>query len=91
MSSPLDVASARAGLAAMSDSREASRGLKEGTKSIEVDQLAVARQTIEEPEPELAAFKAANALRPCLSDEVERSQIPHRRARTANHGDEHSV
>ena len=38
-----------------------SRGLKEGTKSIEVDQLAVARQTIEELEVELAAVKAASA------------------------------
>ena len=38
-----------------------SRGLKEGTKSIEVDQLAVARQTIEELEVELAAVKTASA------------------------------
>jgi putative transposase len=37
-------------------------GLKEGTKSIEVDELAVARQTIEELEAELAAVKAASAL-----------------------------
>jgi transposase-like protein len=37
-------------------------GLKEGTKSIEVDELAQARQTIEELEAELAAVKAASAL-----------------------------
>jgi transposase len=37
-------------------------GLKEGTKSIEVDELAQARQTIEELEAELAAAKAASAL-----------------------------
>jgi transposase len=37
-------------------------GLKEGTKSIEVDELAVARRTIEELEAELAAVKAASAL-----------------------------
>jgi transposase len=37
-------------------------GLKEGTKSIEVDELAQARQTIEELEAELAAVKAATAL-----------------------------
>ena len=33
-------------------------GLKEGTKSIEVDELAQARKTIEELEAELAAVKA---------------------------------
>jgi transposase len=37
-------------------------GLKEGTKSIEVDELAQARKTIEELEAELAAVKAASAL-----------------------------
>ena len=37
-------------------------GLKEGTKSIEVDELAQARRTIEELEAELAAVKAASAL-----------------------------
>jgi transposase-like protein len=37
-------------------------GLKPGTKSIEVDQLAQARRTIEELEAELAAVKAAVAL-----------------------------
>src|SRR5580658_3053220 len=37
-------------------------GLKEGTKSIEVDELAVARRTIDELEAELAAVKAASAL-----------------------------
>jgi transposase len=37
-------------------------GLKEGTKSTEVDELAQARQTIEELEAELAAVKAASAL-----------------------------
>ena len=37
-------------------------GLLEGTKSIEVDELAQARQTIEELEAELAAVKAASAL-----------------------------
>ncbi len=37
-------------------------GLKEGTKSIEVDELARARRTIEELEAELAAVKAASAL-----------------------------
>ena len=36
-------------------------GLKEGTKSIEVDELAQARKTIEELEAELAAVKAACA------------------------------
>ena len=36
-------------------------GLKEGTKSIEVDELAQARRTIEELEAELAAVKAASA------------------------------
>jgi transposase len=37
-------------------------GLKDGIKSIEVDELAVARRTIEELEAELAAVKAASAL-----------------------------
>jgi transposase-like protein len=37
-------------------------GLKPGTKSIEVDELAQARRTIEELEAELAAVKAASAL-----------------------------
>ena len=37
-------------------------GLKEGTKSIEVDELAQVRRTIEELEAELAAVKAASAL-----------------------------
>ena len=37
-------------------------GLKEGTKSVEVDELAQARRTIEELEAELAAVKAASAL-----------------------------
>ena len=37
-------------------------GLKEGTKSIEVDELAQAHRTIEELEAELAAVKAASAL-----------------------------
>ena len=37
-------------------------GLKEGTKSIEVDELAQARQTIAELAAELAAVKAAIAL-----------------------------
>ncbi len=37
-------------------------GLREGTKSIEVDELAQARRTIEELEAELAAVKAASAL-----------------------------
>jgi transposase len=37
-------------------------GLKEGIQSIEVDELAQARQTIEELEAELAAVKAASAL-----------------------------
>jgi transposase-like protein len=37
-------------------------GLLEGTKSIEVDELAVARRTIEELEAELAAVKAASAI-----------------------------
>jgi len=37
-------------------------GLKEGTKSIEVDELAQAQRTIEELEAELAAVKAATAL-----------------------------
>jgi len=36
--------------------------LKEGTKSIEIDELAQARLTIEELEAELAAVKAATAL-----------------------------
>jgi transposase-like protein len=36
--------------------------LKEGTKSIEVDELAVAHRTIEELEAELTAVKAASAL-----------------------------
>jgi transposase-like protein len=36
--------------------------LKPGTKSIEVDELAQARRTIEELEAELAAVKAASAL-----------------------------
>ena len=37
-------------------------GLKEGTKSIEVDELAQARKTIQELEAELAAVKLASAL-----------------------------
>ena len=37
-------------------------GLKEGTKSIEVDELAQVRRTIEELEADLAAVKAASAL-----------------------------
>lgn len=37
-------------------------GLKERTKSIEVNELAQARRTIEELEAELAAVKAASAL-----------------------------
>jgi transposase len=37
-------------------------GLKPGTKSIEVDELAQARRTIEELEAELVAVKAAVAL-----------------------------
>src|ERR1700691_1744170 len=37
-------------------------GLKEGTKSVEGDELAQAQQTIEELEAELAAVKAASAL-----------------------------
>jgi transposase-like protein len=37
-------------------------GLKPGTKSVEVDELAQARRTIEELEAELAAVKAASAL-----------------------------
>lgn len=37
-------------------------GLKEGTKSVEVDDLAQAQRTIEELEAELAAVKAASAL-----------------------------
>jgi len=37
-------------------------GLKEGTESIEVDELAQARRTIEELEAELAGGKAAGAL-----------------------------
>ena len=37
-------------------------GVKEGTKSIEVDELAQAPKTIEELEAELAAVKAASAL-----------------------------
>jgi transposase len=36
--------------------------LKAGTKSVEVDELAQARRTIEELEAELAAVKAASAL-----------------------------
>jgi transposase len=36
--------------------------LKEGTKSVEVDELAQARRTIEELEAELASVKAASAL-----------------------------
>ena len=36
--------------------------LKPGTKSVEVDELAQARRTIEELEAELAAVKAASAL-----------------------------
>jgi transposase len=37
-------------------------GLKEGTKSIKVDELAMARRTIEELEAEIGAVKAASAL-----------------------------
>ena len=37
-------------------------GLKEGVKSVEVDELAQALRTIEELEAELAAVKAASAL-----------------------------
>jgi transposase len=37
-------------------------GLKPGTKSIEIDELAQARRTIEEFEAELAAVKASSAL-----------------------------
>jgi hypothetical protein len=37
-------------------------GLKPGTKSVEVDELAQARHTIEELEAELEAVKAASAL-----------------------------
>jgi transposase len=37
-------------------------GLRPGTKSVEVDELAQARRTIEELEAELAAVKAASAL-----------------------------
>jgi transposase-like protein len=37
-------------------------GLKPGTKSVEVDELAQARRTIEELEAELEAVKAASAL-----------------------------
>ena len=37
-------------------------GLKPGTKSVEVDELAQARRTIEELEAELEAIKAASAL-----------------------------
>jgi transposase-like protein len=37
-------------------------GLKPGTKSVEVDELAQAHRTIEELEAELAAVKAASAL-----------------------------
>ena len=37
-------------------------GLKPGTKSVVVDELAQARSTIEELEAELAAVKAASAL-----------------------------
>ncbi len=37
-------------------------GLKPGTRSTEVDELAQARRTIEELEAELAAVKAASAL-----------------------------
>jgi transposase-like protein len=37
-------------------------GLKPGTKSVEVDELAQAHRTIEELEAELAAVNAASAL-----------------------------
>jgi transposase len=37
-------------------------GLRPGTKSVEVDELALARRTIEELEAELEAVKAASAL-----------------------------
>jgi transposase-like protein len=37
-------------------------GLKEGTRSVEVDELAQAQRTIDELEAELAAVKAASAL-----------------------------
>ena len=37
-------------------------GLKPGTKSVEIDELALARRTIEELEAELEAVKAAVAL-----------------------------
>jgi|SRR5580692_1320465 transposase len=37
-------------------------GLKPGTKSVEIDELAQARRTIEELEAELEAVKAAVAL-----------------------------
>jgi U3 small nucleolar RNA-associated protein 14 len=37
-------------------------GLKEGTKSTEVDELAQAPRTVEELEVQLAAVKAASAL-----------------------------
>jgi transposase-like protein len=41
-------------------------GLKPGTKSVEVDELAQARRTIEELEAELAAVKAPSAAADCL-------------------------
>jgi hypothetical protein len=37
-------------------------GLRPGTKSVEVDELAQARRTIEELEAELDAVRAASAL-----------------------------
>jgi transposase-like protein len=37
-------------------------GLKDGVKTVEVDELAKAHQTIEELEAELAAVKAASVL-----------------------------
>jgi hypothetical protein len=63
-SGSIEVAAARPGLVAMvgrPTADKASRGLKEGTKSIEVDELAVARQTIEELEVELTDVKTASA------------------------------
>ena len=50
-------------------------GLKEGTKSIEVDELAQARKTIEELEAELAAVKAGPVQRGGACQPKRRCQV----------------